>query len=98
MIKYNNLLRSGSNAMSSAMLPAVYDEFLDFLIEKVTPEEMLAFRASQAAQARADELTELNKTGTITPTESAELEQLLELDLLLSILKAKAFIALQNAS
>jgi hypothetical protein len=80
--------------MSSAMLPAVYDEFLDFLVEKVTPAEILAFRASKAAQERANELTERNKDGTITSAEIAELEQLLELDLLLAVLKAKALIAI----
>lgn len=80
--------------MATAIFPPLYDEFLDFLVERVTPAEILAFKASDEAQRRAERLTERNQAGTLTPEEAAELEQMLELELLLSVLKAKALVAL----
>lgn len=51
--------------MATASLLPEFDEFLDFLVEKVTPEEILAFKVSESLQAWADELSELNKEGQI---------------------------------
>jgi hypothetical protein len=42
---------------------SVYDEFLEYLAQTATPEEILSFQASKAAQARADELTEKTRWG-----------------------------------
>lgn len=78
-------------------LTPVYDELLDYLVSKATPDEILAFRPSPQAQARADELTERNKDETLTADERAELAQMMELDALISVLKAKALRAKQNA-
>lgn len=36
----------------------LYDEFFDYLVSKATPDEILAFKPSVAAQARADELSQ----------------------------------------
>lgn len=72
------------------------DSFINFLIEKISPEEILAYQASESEQARADELTEKNKSGTLTSAEQAELTQMLELDLLVSLLKARALVALNK--
>ena len=69
---------------------SVYDEFLEYLAQRATPEEILAFKASEAAQKRADELTEHNKSGTLTLEETAELDQMLHFNRLVSMLKAKA--------
>ena len=68
----------------------IYDELLDFLVEKATPQELLAFRPSEVAQQRAEELTEKNKAGTLTPQEQAELEQMLAFDQFVTALKARA--------
>jgi hypothetical protein len=75
---------------------SVYDEFLEYLAQRATPEEILAFKASETAQERADELTESNKAGTLTAEESAELEQMLRFNRLVSMLKARAMKALKN--
>jgi hypothetical protein len=80
--------------MAVIRLSPVYDNFLDYLVEKATPQEILAFKVSEEAQRRAEELTERNKAGTLTPEEAAELEQMLELNLLVAALKAKAFSAI----
>jgi hypothetical protein len=80
--------------VASANLSPVYDDLLDFLVEKATPREILAFKASEAAQERANDLLERNNAGTLTPEEAAELEQMLQVDRLVSVLKARALEAL----
>jgi hypothetical protein len=67
----------------------LFDELLDFLVEKATPQELLTFRPSEAAQQRADELTDKNKSGELSAPERAELEQMLEFDLFVTALKAR---------
>ena len=76
--------------MASGQLAPIFEELLDFLVEKATPQELLTFRASEAAQQRANDLTEKNKSGTLSAAERLELEQMLEFDLLVTALKARA--------
>lgn len=82
------------------MLPdtilTVYDEFLEYLAQRAAPEEILAFKASEAAQRRADTLTERNKAGELSPDEALELEQMLRFNRLVVLLKAKAMKSLQS--
>jgi hypothetical protein len=80
--------------MASITLSPIYEELLEYLIEKATPQEILAFQLSEAGQEHAHYLTERNKSGLLTPAEAVELEQLLEFDQLVSLLKAKALQAL----
>ena len=82
--------------MALTQLGPVYEELLDFLVEAATPKQLLAFQISEFAQQRADELTEKNKAGDLTAQERAELEQMLEFDLLVTALKAKAIRALRQ--
>ena len=81
--------------MATIKIPLLYDELLDYLIERATPEEILAFAASEEAEARAAELLEKNNAGTLTPEEQVELQQLLYVDRKVSVLKAKAAAALK---
>jgi hypothetical protein len=74
----------------------VYAELLEYLAEKATPEEILAFRVSETAQQRADELTERNKEGRLTDEEARELEQMLQFDELVSVLKSRALKAIKH--
>jgi hypothetical protein len=83
--------------MMAVDIVSVYDEFLEYLAQRATPEEILAFKASASAQQRADELTERNKTGTLTADEHAELEQMLHFNRLVSMLKARAIKALKKS-
>jgi hypothetical protein len=71
----------------------VYDDFLDYLIEKATPTEILAFQPSAQALERAETLLERNSEGILTPDERAELDQMLQMDRLVSVLKARALAA-----
>lgn len=82
--------------MTLSKLAPVYDHFLDYLVQKATPQEILAFRVSDEEQQRAQELTERNKAGLLSPSEDEELAQMLEFDLLLSALKAKALKAISR--
>lgn len=82
--------------MAIPQFMSVYDEFLDYLVSKASAEEILAFKASEVAQERADYLTEQNKSDRLTPDERVELEQLMEFDSLVSVLKAKALESLKN--
>jgi methylase of polypeptide subunit release factors len=80
----------------AAMLPA-YDTFLDYLVEKATPQEILAFAVSEEQQERATELLTRQNEGTINPDEQAEMQRMEEVDRLVSVLKAKAAAAMKRA-
>lgn len=81
--------------MLNAKLPVIYEDFLDFLLEKLSAEDILNFKASPNAQQRADELMERNNAGEITREERGELERMMEIDLMISVLKARA-VAMQK--
>jgi hypothetical protein len=76
--------------MASPHLSPVYDDFLEFLVKKASPSEILAFKVSEEAQQRAVELLERQDAGLLSPEEADELEQMLQFDRLVSMLKAKA--------
>lgn len=82
--------------MLSAQVPLIYDELLDYLVEKATPEEILAFRASEKAEARAADLLDRNNAGLLSPEEVLELQQMLYFDSRISVLKARAVLAVQG--
>jgi hypothetical protein len=83
--------------MASAYILPLYDEFLDLLLEKATPEEILAFKASPEAQAYAHELIERSSAGTLTPEERQQLEQMVEFERMMALLKVKALKATRKA-
>jgi len=77
------------------MVPA-YENFLDYLIQKATPKEILACKATEEEQGRADELTAKNKAGTLSSDEMEELQQMLEVNDLVMLMKAKALKAMKQ--
>lgn len=82
--------------MLTAHVPPIYDELLDFLLEKAMPEEILAFQASPNAQSRAEYLLKKNNAGELSPAEEIELAQMLYFDRKISVLKAKAAATLRE--
>ena len=76
--------------MATAKLVPSYERFLDRVVESMTPEEILAFRVSAEEQERADELLDKNNSGTLTWEERVELEQMLEFDEFVTLLKLRA--------
>lgn len=74
---------------------SVWDEVDEFLTSTPTPEQILVFRPSEAAQARLQYLLEANREGRLTAEEQAELDQHLALDMFMSRLKVKVLAKLQ---
>jgi hypothetical protein len=82
--------------MSSASFAVTHDHFLDYLIEKATPQEILAYEIPESAQTRTRELLDKQDDGTLTPEEAEELEQIRQMDLLLMALHARALRAVRT--
>lgn len=72
-------------------IPLVYQEVLDFLIKRPTPEEIIAFKVSLQAQSRLEELLERNRSATLNSMELAELDVYEQLEHMMILLKARAF-------
>ncbi len=71
-------------------IPAVYQEVIDFLIKRPTPEEILAFKVSPQAQMQLQALIEKNRSTALTPMELAELDVYEQLEYMMVLLKARA--------
>jgi hypothetical protein len=78
------------------MVFAAYDRLLDEIVQKMTPEDILALRASDDEQARAVDLLVRRSAGTLTPDEQTELDQIAQFDRLVGLLKARAAAALRQ--
>jgi len=72
-------------------------EALSFLARGPRAEEIVAFRPSAQATARARELLWRNQEGTLTPADEAEMEDIAEVDSMFSQLKAEALLHLRPA-
>lgn len=64
-------------------------EVISFLARQPSGDEIIAFRPSQQASARAQELLCLNQEGALSPTEAAELDEMCEVDRFVSLIKAE---------
>jgi hypothetical protein len=71
-------------------MTAVYEEFIDFIARGTTPEQIVAFQASDATKARVADLLRREKTATLSPSEKTDLRHYLELEHLMRLVKAKA--------
>lgn len=76
---------------------SIHDAFADYLLERLPPEAILDFKPSKAEQEYARELIERNNAGTLTPEEHVEVEQMLQFERMMSVLKSKALLALKKA-
>lgn len=74
----------------------VQEEILTFLMSSPTPQEILGFHASEAAQARLRDLLDRNRNGTLTPEERAELDEASHMNHFVILLKAKAHQAIDG--
>lgn len=71
-------------------IPEVYQEVLDFLIKRPTPEEIIAFKVSSQAQMQLEALLEKNRSGSLSQIELARLDVYEQLEHLMILLKARA--------
>ena len=69
---------------------SIQDEVLTFLLSSPSSQDILAFHASEASQARLRYLLDANRNGTLTESERAELEEATQLNHFIMLLKAKA--------
>ena len=76
--------------MSTIKEKLPYDEFVDFLINELTPQKIISFAASPEAQERSRLLLERHSAGTLTQEEQQELQRILEFEHLFIYVKARA--------
>lgn len=67
-----------------------YEEVIDFIAAGTTPQNVIAFRPSAAAQARIEDLLAREKDGELSPAEKSELDHYLQLEHLMRLAKARA--------
>jgi hypothetical protein len=67
-------------------------EFCDFLFAKISPEEIVDFQLSDEAQERLALLSEKKSAGYLTTIEQEEIDEFLQVNGFLSVLKARAFV------
>lgn len=67
-----------------------FAELIDFGVDDVKPETLLAFRASEESHAYACDLLHKEKTGMVTQGERDETEQFIPLEHVARMMKAKA--------
>ena len=72
----------------SGELSSPWNEALEFLGRSPEPAEILAFKLSDEAQDRLEELLDANREETLTPQERDELDAFLQIDHLFIMLKA----------
>jgi hypothetical protein len=67
-----------------------YEEIIDFIAAGTTPEAVVAFRPSDAAQQRVARLLEGSKTGSLSGEDQSELDDFLQLEHIMIMAKARA--------
>lgn len=72
-----------------------YSSFLDFVMQKATPADILAYQMPQAEQQRIIELLDKQDEDALTPEEAEELQEIKMVDRMLLALKARALDALK---
>ena len=76
--------------MSAVLEGVIYlDEVAEFLASRPLPAEVLAFRPSEAVEARFAELIANQRAANLSDEEREELEQFQQTEMLLRLLKAR---------
>lgn len=78
-------------------IPQAYLEVLDFLVTCPTPQDIVSFKVSPAAQERLRSLLDKNREGTLTDSEVAELDVYEQLEHLMILMKARAISVKRNS-
>ena len=67
-----------------------YEEIIDFIVAGTTPSRVIAFQPSEEVKVRVADLLSREKTTGLSPDESSELNQYLQLEHLMRLAKARA--------
>jgi len=76
--------------MSQALTLGPVEEVIAFLSQGPSREEIAAFQLSEEAQQHLRALLRKNSAGTLTPEEDHELDQMVLLDEIVSLIRARA--------
>lgn len=76
--------------MSQALTLDLVEEVVAFLSQGPSREEIAAFRLSEEAQQHIRALLRKNSAGTLTPEEDHELDQMVLLDEIVSLIRTRA--------
>lgn len=72
------------------MTTKVYDDIVEFIASGTTPESVINFKLSEAAQERLEDLVYAHKIGELTPSEREELDDFLVLEHIMTLAKLRA--------
>jgi hypothetical protein len=75
--------------MAATQTP-IYQEVFTFLVSSPTPEQIIAFRPSEATQARIQALLAANKESHLTAEEQVELDEYEQVEHFVRMLKIHA--------
>jgi hypothetical protein len=75
--------------MTHPSLHSPTEEIADFFARGPSPEDIAAFRLSEATRARVRELLAKNADGALTPEENQELDQLVLLDRIVMLIRSR---------
>ena len=82
--------------MAITTQPNITDEVLTFLVSAPAPEQIVAFHASDQAQAKLRILLDRNRDRLLTEQEKAELEEMSWVDHFFTLIKARAMKVIQD--
>ena len=71
-------------------MSSAYREIVDFIASGTTPQDLIAFRPSEAAQVQVADLIHREKTTGLTAEETAALNHYLQLEHLMRLAKVRA--------
>ena len=72
------------------MKTEIYEDVVNFIVDKLPSDEVISFRPSPNAQQRFAQLSQTIKSGEATPDERAEMEEYIRLEHLMQLAKARA--------
>lgn len=75
--------------MMNAPISTLFDEITDFLAASPTSEQIVAYRPSQLLDDRFHELLDKQSEDELSENEKAELDEFIQMNHFLTILKAK---------
>ncbi|GBO56157.1 hypothetical protein APA_4487 [Pseudanabaena sp. lw0831] len=74
----------------------IYDEIVDFIASGTTPQSVIDFHLSEAAQERLEDLIYNAKNNALTKEDKRELDHFLTIEHILTLAKAKAHRYINN--
>lgn len=84
------------SAVGFTLPSGAYQEVIDFLISGPTSQEIVGFKVSEQSQMRLQSLLQKNREAMLSAAEREELDLYEQLDALVGLLKAKAFMMIRS--